>query len=259
MAQSLIERCFSILSAHRDAPDRFELTVREVYTRLLAEGDTALDLGAHTGKHTIPMAHAVGLSGAIYAFEPILEKFRTLAARAEGERLPQAQLFNVCCSNENDIVEFVYLPEDPGKSAIKIRPELETSYVEKRIQKSICIRIDDFLTGLNDLAFVKIDVEGSEFFALQGMSSLIIRTRPVIHTEIGLPSLQAFNIEPEAIFDFFAEHGYEMVDVLGTKLVTCADYMTSITKTRVYDYFAVPYEDPRMAKVLAAINATWKG
>lgn len=259
MISSLIDRCSRILSTHCDAPDRFEMAVNAVYSRVLPEGGIALDLGAHKGKHTLPMAKAVGPEGTTYAFEPIFEKFSQLVAALDDANLTQVAAFNVCCGDRCGVVTFTYLPDDPGKSAIKIRPELQTSSVRKAVQSSLCVRIDSFLGQLDALDFVKIDVEGAELTALRGMSELIGRTRPIIHVEIGLPSLKAFEVDPVEIFDFFGERDYDLLDVLGTPLPDRQSYLVSVEKTRVYDYFAVPRGDGRRSAVIDAIEATWRG
>jgi hypothetical protein len=45
-----------------------------------------------------------------------------------------------------------------------------------------CVVIDEL--NLNDISYVKIDVEGHEYYSLQGMKNLLIRDRPTIMIEI---------------------------------------------------------------------------
>ena len=48
----------------------------------LREGDVAVDVGAHTGDSTLPIALAVGASGAVFALEPNPYVFRVLEVNA---------------------------------------------------------------------------------------------------------------------------------------------------------------------------------
>ena len=48
----------------------------------LREGDVAIDIGAHTGDSTIPMALAVGPGGSVFALEPNPYVFKVLAVNA---------------------------------------------------------------------------------------------------------------------------------------------------------------------------------
>src|SRR5207253_11454294 len=50
--------------------------------RFLREGDVAIDIGAHTGDSTMPMALAVGARGLVFALEPNPYVFKVLAANA---------------------------------------------------------------------------------------------------------------------------------------------------------------------------------
>jgi FkbM family methyltransferase len=246
-----------ILNRFPDAPDRFELTIREVYCSILAEGGVALDLGAHTGKHTLPMGRAVGARGRIYAFEPIKEKFAALVNNIQNSALLQITPINVCCLDENKIVNFVYLPSDPGKSAIHIRKSLERDTVEKHYQQCLAIRIDDFFCAVTSPQFLKIDIEGAELSALRGARQLILRARPIIHVEIGRPSLDAFGVRPEEIYQFLEASEYALVDVFGYSLPDMGAFTASIEATGVYDYFAIPREDSREPVVVAACKRMW--
>src|SRR5439155_1198821 len=53
------------------SPPDYESHLQAVYEALLDAGDIALDVGAHTGRHAIPMARRVAPAGKVYAFEPL--------------------------------------------------------------------------------------------------------------------------------------------------------------------------------------------
>lgn len=246
------------IAKFEDAPDRFEVTIREVYSALLTAGSVALDLGAHTGKHTIPMADAVGKNGCVLAFEPIPEKFQVLLQKLNAGAFSQVSAFNVCCSHSNGIVDFVYMPTDPGKSAIHVRKSHESEQFEKVIRPCLSVRLDDFLNDAKKLDFIKMDIEGAEHAALMGASQSIARTRPIIHMEIGTPSLEAFGTKPDAIFDLLSRAEYELMDVFGIELTTKEQYLESISARGAYDYFAVPAGDRRKSLVQEVSSAMWR-
>ncbi len=246
-----------IVNRFSDAPDRFELTVKEVYTAILPKGATAFDLGAHKGKHTLPLAEAVGPTGCVYAFEPIYEKFRILIDNIEAAGLTQVRSFNVCCFNENKIVSFTYLPTDPGKSSIHIRKSLEGEEVEKVDQACLAIRLDDFIDAAVRPAFMKIDIEGAELAALEGARALIERARPVLHLEIGGPTLKAFGARPADLYAYLKDASYDLVDILGNPLPALDAYLESVNTAGVYDYIAIPENDARAAAVSRACARMW--
>src|SRR4051794_7024587 len=54
-----------------DIDDLFERIIQSFYSKIVSTGDTTLDGGAHTGRHTIPLARLVGNDGLVLAFEPL--------------------------------------------------------------------------------------------------------------------------------------------------------------------------------------------
>lgn len=84
-----------IWSTHPTAGELFESTVRTVYETILSPGDVAVDVGAHVGKHTLPMARLVAPEGKIIAFEPIPEKFDKLKDAVE-DLNSIVELHNIC-------------------------------------------------------------------------------------------------------------------------------------------------------------------
>ncbi len=75
-----------------------------------------------------------------------------------------------------------------------------------------CIRIDDYVAE-NKLArvdFVKMDIEGAEWFALRGATALLGRWRPTMLVEINRLTCRALGYEPERIWEFLKPYGYLM-------------------------------------------------
>src|SRR4051794_9530500 len=52
-------------------PIDYECIVQEIYEYLLRPGDVAIDVGAHLGRHTFPLAEAVAPTGKVIALEPL--------------------------------------------------------------------------------------------------------------------------------------------------------------------------------------------
>jgi hypothetical protein len=61
--------------------DGFEQRLQHVYSGWLRDGDTVIDVGAHTGRHAVPMAACVGHTGQVQAFEPNPRIFPVLQQR----------------------------------------------------------------------------------------------------------------------------------------------------------------------------------
>ena len=73
------------------------------------------------------------------------------------------------------------------------------------------VAIDEFLLPrLSRLSFVKIDIEGAEYFALQGMRRTLETFKPVILVEIQRFFLQGFGLTEEQVLALVDELGYDM-------------------------------------------------
>ena len=65
-----------------ETPKTLTLASVDALRSFLREGDVAIDIGAHTGDSTLPIALAVGAAGAVFALEPNPYVFKVLAVNA---------------------------------------------------------------------------------------------------------------------------------------------------------------------------------
>jgi len=65
--------------------------------------------------------------------------------------------------------------------------------------------------NFEDVDAIKIDVEGSELFVMQGAANTIDRCRPSVQVEIVPKQCNQYGYDPQALYDFFAERDYVCV------------------------------------------------
>jgi FkbM family methyltransferase len=138
-------------------------------------GMVALDVGANVGAYSILLGQWAGARGAVYAFEPVPDLARGLAAHIElngladivhgvgaavGDREGSADLIAGNTAGESRLAT----PADAADGAVAAVP---------------LVTIDGFCER-HDLApdFIKIDVEGWELSVLRGARRTIRRRRP---------------------------------------------------------------------------------
>ena len=68
--------------------------------------------------------------------------------------------------------------------------------------------------AFEDVDAIKIDVEGSELFVIEGAKKTIDRCRPSVQVEIVPKQCQQYGYEPQALYDFFAERDYVCVSAV---------------------------------------------
>jgi FkbM family methyltransferase len=231
---------------HPNAPSQFEDVITAIYSSVLQQGDIAVDCGAHTGKHTLPMAKCVAPTGRVFAFEPIAEKLAVLDGKVAAAGLSGVVNSRNCVvGNEPGPVMFNYVQADPGKSSLRLRRDLtcDEKKMATNIQRRVdMVTLDNCLPQTGRCRFIKIDVEGAELLVLTGGARTIETHRPIIHFELGMISLQEYGTSPVDLWAFFEGKQYRIADVLGNVIETEKIFLTSEAASGLYDYIAVPNE-----------------
>jgi FkbM family methyltransferase len=221
----------------------FEEVLQAVYEASLRPGDVAIDVGAHVGRHTIPMASAVAPTGRVFACEPLAVCRYALAdrlAQQHPELEPIVTIYPYALSDHETVGEFVVATGALAYSGLRERIYDSPTDLE-RIQVPIRT-IDSLFLGLPSLKYMKIDVEGGEFDVCRGGAEVIRKFRPLVSFEFGANSSGGYNVTPMDMAQFWIGHGYTLYDVEGRSLDADA-FIRSATVQRVWDYVAVPTEN----------------
>jgi FkbM family methyltransferase len=216
------------------------------YESLLSIGDTAIDIGAHSGRHTIPMAMKVGSTGKVIAFEPqplIREKLK--------ENIAAARLQNTvcieCCAlgNYEGNVDFTIAVDLPEESGFRKRHVYNGSTSIEIITVDVR-KLDSY--SFDQLKFIKIDTEGAELDVVLGSVRIVEAHRPVIAFEFGAASFLSYHDKPELMYQFFDQRYYSIYDILGKKL-NADSFVKSSIDQNIWDYIAIPNERSALESV----------
>lgn len=150
---------------------------------LLSSDAVIFDIGANVGTFLFHFENKLKPQN-IYAFEPNGKLFQRL------KRLfPKVNLSAVALSNENTTAQFK-VPVINGK-LVTSRGTLNTDYREKGEEQSQTetvevVKLDDWILKQNiqNIDFIKIDVEGNEMKTLRGGKSTIQKFKPILMVEM---------------------------------------------------------------------------
>jgi len=148
---------------------------------LVRRGDTAIDVGANWGFHTIGLSRLVGPDGHVIAIEPGPE---LVTLRAVCARRANVEVQPLALSDRNG-TGHLFIPEvsDTSASALGHIDERDTP-----AERSVAVRLarlDDLrIPRPARLSFIKCDVEGHEDAVLQGGQKLIRDRMPALLVEI---------------------------------------------------------------------------
>lgn len=228
----------------------FEAVLRKVYEAVLKPGDVAIDVGAHIGSHTFPMAVAVGQIGRVYAFEPIPSCNRHIANSLKQEFSDYrkcVKLFSNAIGAEDTRTEFVIAVDAPAYSGLQTRTyDVPTALkrIPIKVRKLDTIFVHSFFRRLKRLNYIKVDAEGGEYDIFMGARELLKRFRPLVTFEFGANSIAEYNITTEQMGEFWFERDYTLYDINGRLIETVAMFSESANHQAVWDYVCVPKERP---------------
>ena len=122
-------------------------------------------------------------------------------------------------SGQINVHEVALTNRNTGTIGIQDHPEhgghnfavYDTKQVKKEefIVKVPARTIDSF--NFEDVDAIKIDVEGSELYVIEGAKDTIDRCRPSVQVEIVPKQCQQYGYNPQALYDFFAQRDYVCV------------------------------------------------
>ncbi len=199
-----------------DPRDGCGLVAAELHTRELEfllrqvrPGDVVVDVGANVGLYTVFLAHAVGPSGHVYAFEPEPRNFDLLCQNVALNRLNQVTTVNRAVSDRT------------GKAVLhlsKTHGALHRMHPSRLCRQTVevdCVRLDDFFNDPRQrVNLVKLDIEGHEYHALRGMQRVLSACPQLgVFMEFGAPWLAEAGVAPAEVLAFLEVRGFEIQQV----------------------------------------------
>lgn len=196
------------------------------------EGMIALDIGANIGYATLILAEIVGDAGQVYALEPEPRNFKILTNNIEVNGYKNfVQAYQIGASNRIGYLNFYVSHHSNLGSMIK------TKHAKCNIEVPVTT-MDDFFKDKKAPNFIKMDIEGHEVEALEGMFhtlemaqspvKILIEVHSIYYSENHSLEKQLRNLinigfrtkyvisAAVAKPDFFVKHGYEPKDVFTT-------------------------------------------
>jgi len=171
----------------------WEQDEQSVMRQVVRPGDTAFDIGANLGLHSVLLASLVGSEGRLYAFEPNSELHHVLDRTFRN--LPNAVLLRCALSNEAVGSGVLFHPGDhlkvsladwtaPWKTNARTLPcQIDT--IDKLVARGVIASPD----------FIKCDVEGAELRVFQGAMTVLNRNdAPIVLFEANAATAAGFGL-----------------------------------------------------------------
>jgi len=197
--------------------DWFRLNVRR--------GETWLDVGAHYGYTAIALAEIVGAEGRVFAFEPSLTTVGCLNRTRALNDLPQIKIVPFGLAEAGEL-RVASVAMDRGMA--------NHAFGGSASEDIYLIGFDQLWKVMNGRAVhgVKIDVQGMELQALEGMSGMLAKDHPKVIIEFHA------EVTRTAIVELLRRAGYR---IPGSPIQALPDEMpAAYDDDRSYFFEAVP-------------------
>lgn len=192
----------------------FDSYLTQCFREAVRPGSIVIDIGAHIGYYTLLAAACCRPGGMVYAFEPEPRNYSLLIG-------------NVRANGHSNVKALQKAASDGPGTTVLFRDQAHTGIhslypteSEKSVRQQVAVErvaLDDCL----DIAaadVIKIDVEGSEPFALRGMRRLISRSPKLkLFIELNPIALQSAGVAPQEFLAQLHDLGFRQIFLLDEK------------------------------------------
>ena len=177
------------------------------FKRFLNKGDYFIDAGANIGWHTLFGAKVVGDSGKVFSFEPNNKNFNLLESNVKLNQLSNITPIKSAVTNYTGSGELSCSNVNFGDHVVN------TEFLNEIEKESIeCITLDEYIKNNNidasKIKLIKMDIQGSEPKALEGMKDLIKKHGPAIIMEYSPHHIKLCESSPFDILAFIDKNNY---------------------------------------------------
>lgn len=168
--------------AHRYQHEDYEPLVYQYLKQAIQPGDVVLDIGAHIGLTAILFARWAGDEGQVYAFEPTPSTRAALTDHLTlNEVAERVEVVGAAISDHVGNATFHVSSNSPENTLNAVHSRLG---IAQQVQVPVTT-IDAFCAARKIKPnFIKIDIEGFEWHALRGATSVLSACRPRLLVEV---------------------------------------------------------------------------
>jgi len=234
-AKNILRPVFNFLHLDVTKNMQYDRAAIAFMKKILTKESICIDIGCHKGE-IMDEILLLAPSGKHYGFEPIPWMFDALVNKYKNNAVvisPNA------VSNVEMLTTFKVVKNAPAYSGLKNREYAikNPDIVEINVNQ---VKLDAIFKELEQLDFIKIDVEGGELNVIEGGVELIKRLKPTLLFEFGKGSSEYYNSTPENMFDLLEDlkmNIYLLINYLKTPVALNKKVFCQIFNERTEYYF----------------------
>ena len=209
---SKLNKIEAALLARDGGYDKHNLTV---VSKFVKSNATCFDIGANIGVYTVLMANIAGKDGMIHSFEPVSHIRRKLHANVKLNNQKNVRINDFAIADQEGEMEMLQVKEGQfrgGTSTFIHNENISAMGIDKFEKVLVQLNtLDDYVVenNIDEISFIKIDVEGFEWNVLEGGKESIRRFAPTILMEY---DPIRHDDDSKNFKDFFNQEGYSVFE-----------------------------------------------
>ncbi|MEQ7127290.1 FkbM family methyltransferase [Actinopolymorpha sp. B11F2] len=223
----LLVNPYYLLDASVIAFGAFEPDLHQYLERHVRSGMICFDVGANIGVVSVHLGRLVGQSGRVHAFEPVPAILERLDQHVERNGMTQVvNVHPIALSNQTGTASFAVADSDASNQAqgslvTRNNPSLT------RLLDVTTVTLDEFVEQqkVDRIDLMKIDIQGSEIFLLEGGKRTFSELGPDLLMEVSPEDLVNIGKSSQDLLEMVESYGYfvfELAHGTPSKRVTSA-------------------------------------
>jgi len=214
----------------------FEKDIVEFFKANLKQDMTFLDIGANIGLYTFLGSNIVGQNGKVFSVEPNLNNVKLITMTIYENLIKNIKLLPVAASDDN---AYMLLNSSYSNGTTTKNIENKNMIINSTIVPSV--KLDDVIKERVD--FIKIDIEGAEYIALNGLKQILSSYKPTIISEFSPNSMPGIaSITGIDYLNFLRKFDYKIF-VINNQSIISADNLSNENIMNVFNQSKVDHID----------------
>lgn len=201
-----------------DKDDSMRLSILGVYEPLMVKhfqerikpDDVVLDIGAHIGYYTLMAAKRVGKKGKVYAFEPNKDNLALLSKNIDLNGYKNIVLVDKAVAKSTKRARLFINPISSGMHSLV---DIDNNSTNSIMVDTISL--DDFFDrNPPRISVIKMDIEGGEYLALEGMTYLLRKSEKLtLFIEFSPFALKKSKRSPRGFLNYLKRFGFKIYGI----------------------------------------------
>lgn len=184
----------------------YEPEEKKVFSVLVKKGNTVLDIGANVGLHSLYFSELVGREGRVFSFEPVQQNYDQIVRNMKLNGITNIIPIHKGLSDVSTKINIAAPSNSNNPGAFNLFDTKEPTETVEVITGDFFIESEN----IKQVDFIKMDIEGYEYFAIKGLAKTLATFKSTVVFEFDSNYHAKTGAGEEDIFELFLKLNYRL-------------------------------------------------